>query len=156
MYYLCNPILAIRLNGTKKLDQEYFPLLFQRISYYSHPMALKDQVEQFLEQFFVKYRSFDIIFRDERGKNAVALLALEITPTQRKKIIESLTADDYIEGPLEDTLYRIAEMWVFGKTYKKKELYIKISMGVSNARVICISFHEAEFPLKYPFRQPST
>jgi len=105
-----------------------------------------------LDQFFVKYRSFDILFRDERGKNAVALLALEITPTQRKKIIESLTADDYTEGPLEDTLYRIAEMWVFGKTYKKKELYIEISMGASNARTICISFHVAECPLKYPFR----
>lgn len=119
-------------------------------------MASKVQVEQFLEQFFVKYRSFDILFRDERGKNAAALLALEISPAQRKKIIESITADDYTEGPLEDTLYRIADLWVFGKTLKKKELYIKISMGASNARTICISFHEAEHPLNYPFRQPPT
>lgn len=115
-------------------------------------MAAKDQVVQFLNEFFVKYRSFDIIFRDERGKNAAALLTLEISPAQRKKIIESLTADDYTEGPLEDTLYRIADLWVFGKTLKKKELYIKISMGADNSRTICISFHVAEYPLKYPFR----
>jgi len=115
-------------------------------------MASKDQVIQYLNEFFIKYRTFDIIFRDERGKNNFALLELEITPLQRRKIIETLSWEDYCEGPLEDTLYRVAEMWVFGKTYKKKEIYIKISLGSPNSRVLCISFHVAEYPMKYVFR----
>lgn len=40
-------------------------------------------------------------------------------------------------------------MWVFGKDYNDIDLYIKIS--VSN-RALCISFHEAEYPLNFPFK----
>jgi len=40
-------------------------------------------------------------------------------------------------------------MWSFGKTVQHIEVYIKISLTERNA--ICISFHEAEFPITYPF-----
>jgi hypothetical protein len=32
------------------------------------------------------------------------------------------------------------------------EVYIKISMGLYNSQVICISFHDAEHPMNYPFK----
>ena len=41
-------------------------------------------------------------------------------------------------------------MWVFGKDHNDVEIYIKISVA---EKALCISFHEAEHPLQYPFRK---
>jgi hypothetical protein len=45
-------------------------------------------------------------------------------------------------------LYGGADMWIFGKTIKGQEVYIKITLGFAGAQVICISFHVAEHPMK--------
>lgn len=116
-------------------------------------MASQDEVSGFLQTFFAKYRVFDIVFRDGRPKNAQTLLDLEITPLIRRQIIESLETVDYSEGPLDDRLHGINSMWVFGRTHKDIEIYIKISMGMPGSRVICISFHPAEYPIRYPFKK---
>ncbi|MFB9865657.1 hypothetical protein [Rufibacter immobilis] len=115
-------------------------------------MTTKEQVQLFLSDFKIKMKTFVILFRDERKKNTQALLQLEIPPAQRRKIIESLSVADYAQGPLDDTLFGIASMWVFGKQVKQTEYYIKISMGLANQRVICISFHPAQHPLSHPFK----
>ena len=85
-------------------------------------MASIQEVEAFLKEFTFKMKVFDILFRDERKKNTQALLSLEITPIVRKEIIENLVVTEYSEGPLDDNLYGIACMWVFGKKIKKTEL----------------------------------
>ena len=41
---------------------------------------------------------------------------------------------------------------VFGKDVKGREVFIKITLGYENGQTICISFHLAEYPLKYPFK----
>jgi len=116
-------------------------------------MTTKDQVESFLRNFKEKMKIWDVLFRDEREKNTQALADLEITPIDRKKILKDLSADDFSEGPLEETLYRSSNMWTFGKEVKKQEVYIKISMGSAGTSVICISFHIAEQSLQYPFKE---
>jgi len=115
-------------------------------------MTTKHEVEQFLKEFKTKTSFFQIIFWDDRGKNAQALLNLEITPNKRKEIIGELALEDYSEGPLEEKMCGILPMWVFGKIVKETEIYIKISMGVPNSNTICISFHPSEYPIKYPFK----
>ena len=87
-----------------------------------------------------------------RGKNAQTLLDLEITPASREKIIKDLDVKDYSEGPIDDLLNKGAPMWVFGKKVKGEEIYIKITMGITGAKTICISFHIAEHEMKYPFK----
>jgi len=47
-------------------------------------------------------------------------------------------------------------MWVFGFDHEGTEIYIKISMGRLNQEVICISFHESEFKMNYPFKNNKT
>jgi hypothetical protein len=116
-------------------------------------VAKKEDVQIFLNEFHVKLRIYDILFRDNRPKNSNTLLNLEIAPNKRKEIIANLKVDDYCEGPIDDKLYGIASMWVFGVTLRNKEIYIKISMGQYQQPVICISFHESEFPLTYPFKK---
>ena len=115
-------------------------------------MATKEQVEDFLKRLKEKIKVFDIIFRDDRGKNLQTLATLEITPTYRKKVILNIEPEDYSEGPIVDTLNKMGEMWVFGKDVKGHEVYIKITLGFPNSSTICISFHIAEHPMTYPFK----
>ena len=81
----------------------------------------KEDVQSFLEQFHAKLKVFGIIYRDDRGKNQKALEELEIVPSFRKVIIENLKMEDYVEGPIIDTLNHLGEMWVFGKDVKGRE-----------------------------------
>jgi fatty acid/phospholipid biosynthesis enzyme len=115
-------------------------------------MATKQDVERFLNEFHEKMKIWDIFFRDERGKNTQTLADLEIRPADRVKIIREISAIDYSEGPLEERLYQGSSMWVFGKEVKSKEVYIKITMGAAGSGVLCISFHIADRPMNFPFK----
>ncbi len=115
-------------------------------------MSTEREVESFLKDFKEKMRFWDVLFRDDRGKNTQALIDLELRPIERKAIIEGLEVEDYSEGPIEEKLYGGADMWVFGKTIKKKEVYIKITMGAMSSSVICISFHLAQHKMNYPLK----
>ena len=131
MYYLCNE--------NKK-------------STLTNLMVTKQQVEDFLKRLKEKIKVFDIIYRDDRGKNLQTLATLEIAPTYRKQVILNIEPEDYSEGPVVDTLNKMGEMWVFGKNVKGQEVYIKITLGLPNSSTICISFHIAEHPMTYPFK----
>lgn len=115
-------------------------------------MVTIDEVKAFLEQFNVKAQIYGIRFRDDRGKNRETLLLLDITPLQRELIVKNLYVQDYVEGPVIDELNKSGELWVFGKDVKNREVYIKITLGYDGAQTICISFHIAEHPLEYPFK----
>ena len=115
-------------------------------------MATKEQVEDFLKRLKEKIKVFEIVFREDRGKNQQTLATLEITPTYRKQVIMNIEPEDYVEGPIVDTLNKMGEMWVFGKDVKGNEVYIKIMLGLPNSSTICISFHIAEHPMTYPFK----
>lgn len=116
-------------------------------------MATKEDVERFLSEFHIKLSVFGIIFRDDRGKNMQTLLELEITPKYREDIIKGLNAEDFVDGPVPDTLNKLGDMWVFGRDIKGRDVYIKISMGIADNSTICISFHIAEHKLKYKFKK---
>ncbi|SDZ74049.1 hypothetical protein SAMN05192529_101114 [Arachidicoccus rhizosphaerae] len=115
-------------------------------------MDKENEIVLFLKDFKEKMKIWDVLFRDDRGKNAKALVELELRPIERKNVLEALDFMDYSEGPIEEKLNGGAEMWVFGKTIKKKEIYIKITLGGTNSGVICISFHLAEHKMNYPLK----
>ena len=115
-------------------------------------MATKEQVEAFLKRLKEKIKVFDIVFRDDRGKNLQTLATLEINTIVRKQIIMNIEPEDYVEGPIVDTLNKMGEMWIFGKDVKGHEVYIKITLGLPNSSTICISFHIAEHKMNYPFK----
>lgn len=110
------------------------------------------EVATFLKGFKEKMKFWDVLFRDDRGKNTQALVDLEIRPIERKAILNAIETRDYSEGPLEEKMYGGADMWVFGKTIKKKEVYIKITIGPMGSSVICISFHLAQHKMNYPLK----
>lgn len=111
-----------------------------------------EQVRIFLKEFHSKKKVYQVIFRDDRGKNVQSLLDLEMRPVDREKIIDSLKPEYYYEGPNKDTLHGGSDMWVFGVKHRKTTIYIKITMGRKDCPVICISFHKAEFEMKLPYK----
>jgi hypothetical protein len=115
-------------------------------------MSTEKEVVAFLKDFKIKMGIWDVLFRDERGKNAQTLVTLELRPIERKAVLESLTPKDYSQGPLEEKLYGGSDMWVFGKIIKKQEVYIKITLGAMGCSVICISFHLVEHKMQYPLK----
>ena len=115
-------------------------------------MVSKQEVEKYLKELKVKINIFGILFLDDRGKNQQSLYDLEISPNKRIEIINKIKVEDYSEGPLEEKMRGILPMWVFGKEVKKNKVYIKISMGMENKSAVCISFHIAEHPIKYPYK----
>ena len=116
-------------------------------------MVTKEQVESFLEELHTKMKIFGILFRDDREKNRNTLQELEIVPSYRKVVVENLRVEDYVQGPVVDELNRLGEMWVFGKDVKGREIYIKVMISGTTCQTICISFHFAEHPLVYPFKE---
>ncbi len=116
-------------------------------------MITTKDVETFLNELHTKMKIFGILFRDDRGKNQATLQELEIVPSYRTVVIENLRVEDYVQGPVVDELNRLGEMWVFGKDVKGREIYIKVMISGVTSQTICISFHIAEHPLIYPFKE---
>ena len=116
-------------------------------------MTSKSEIRSFLRDFKYKldFRG-EVLYRDDRGKNAETLLLLEFTSNDRIKVLKELEVDDYCEGPTEDILHKGPDMWVFGKVVKSLEIYIKITIGAIGSKALCISFHVADRPLEYPLK----
>jgi len=118
-------------------------------------MSQKTAVKSFLQELKQVIRTWDIFFIN-RPKNSVQDMAdIGITANSRKEIIAQLEIEDYSEGPLPETQYNGAEMWVFGKTIKKQEVYIKLTISRNTNKAICISFHKAEHSMDFPFKEES-
>lgn len=64
-------------------------------------MVTKEEVERFLDNFYVKVKVFGIRFRDDRKKNRNAILDLDISPRLREAVVMSLEWKDYSEGQLQ-------------------------------------------------------
>jgi hypothetical protein len=115
-------------------------------------MTARQEVEQFLRELKEKIRCFEIAFRP-RDKNLQALARLDITAIKRLEYIMNLKAEDYYAGPKNDTYDRtLPDYYEFGIQVKGMEVYIKISKGLINKPVDCMSFHPAEFPMIFPFK----
>lgn len=95
---------------------------------------------------------YGLLVMNKRPHNAQTLSDLNLTASDQKTIIESLTPEDYCSGPEEDEKYPWKVVAVFGKRHKNVELYIKLSLGFDQTAVVCLSFHAAAYPMPYQFK----
>lgn len=114
-------------------------------------MATRSEVEAFLNTFKAKMEVFDVVFLN-RDKNLQTLIDLEITKVSRREFLKELKVEDYFRGPTKD-VDNGPDLWEFGGLFKQKDLYIKITIGMMNKPVICISFHLAERAINYPYKK---
>jgi hypothetical protein len=103
---------------------------------------------------------FKLIMTDGRGLDVIprqanqnALLSLGLTERNRREEILSLSVTDYCSGPKQDK-DQPGSVWEFGKSVSGKEVYIKLKIAeVKGTKIAkCISFHEAAYPMIFPFR----
>jgi hypothetical protein len=111
------------------------------------------QIAQFLTRF-KKTAQLRIDFIN-RPKNNSFLAAKGMTPEERKEIILGLEVQHYVDGPEVDEAHPKGpkSVWVFGYKAECGHIYIKVKHYTDNAgigRAKCLSFHEAEFQLKFP------
>ncbi len=114
-------------------------------------MPSKDDVEKYLNDLKQKIKTFNLVIV-EREKNRITLAELELVQSDCKNYIDELTCENYFRGPTADT-ENDGEYWEFGAMIKEREIYIKINYGKTNKPVLCISFHSAEFVIRYPFKK---
>ena len=115
-------------------------------------MTSKIEVEEFLEIFKTKLSIFDYILIN-REKNSQTINNLELKEKDIRKVLEALSIKDYSEGSKQEDFYGGKEMWIFGKNIKKILIYIKVTLAGISKPVICISFHEAEYDMIFPFNE---
>jgi len=113
-------------------------------------MVTKAEVNNFLREFkkIGGKRGITLI---RRAKNSLAETGL--TTLNFHNEILSLTYKNYCRGPELDKDKNFAgKVWIFGKNISHDEYYIKLKITHDKTRVVCISFHLAEYPINYPLK----
>ena len=122
--------------------------------------ATLEEVEAFLNEFQAKARVFGIIYNNDKEENFQTLLDLELRADERDNYIFALKPEDYYQDPdKNDYDSEEGNVWMFGIGIKKKRkrkiipIYIKIYITkVNGAPNYCISFHEAKYPMTFPYK----
>ncbi len=111
-----------------------------------------DEIQSFLVAFKQKLKVYGIVYH-RSDNNSQTLLDLDITPTERADELFKLSVKHYYKGPYEDKYDPFGSpVWEFGMPVRKKEIYIKISLGNKNKPVLCKSFHFPKRKIKYPYK----
>jgi len=80
---------------------------------------------------------------------ANTMLDLDYDTDDVKNEILSLNEKEYMETIKDDRDATRPPFWVFSKTIKKKDVYIKVKIRDKRKnKVFCVSFHYARFPVK--------
>lgn len=90
-------------------------------------------------------------FEEQREKNMRTLAALGLLPEDVFEILMELTPQNYYRGPSTD--YNTNEpdsIWEFGIILEGREIYIKLKLTADFVKDI--SFHFAEKPMEFPFK----
>ncbi|HEX8426668.1 MAG TPA: hypothetical protein VF639_10300 [Hymenobacter sp.] len=109
-------------------------------------------MESYLQAFQTKLSVFSVVFLDRDKNSTKTLLKLGISGDNRLACLRELEPTDYVQGPIPNQQPTEAPLWVFGRTIRRHEIYIKVTLGRPNGSVLCISFHVAEHPLSYPHK----
>lgn len=119
------------------------------------PKATKLEVETFLEQCRkIAPNSLEIVNTE---KNNATRGKLGLNKQIIRDTLLGLTIEEYSDGPSGDRT-RKGEVWIFGVTIENYEIYIKIKISKYNdpgdeiPTLVCLSFHIADFPQKYPHK----
>lgn len=88
----------------------------------------------------------------DREKNLQDLAHMGMLTSDIPQVLQSLSPEDYCQGPLDDDRGRPLEWWVFGPMYLGQTLYVKLCINQKNW-ILCLSFHRNEHPLSYPLKE---
>ena len=87
-------------------------------------------------------------------QNYNTLLMLDLDNSDVVWYLSTLSLDNYSHTFLDNDNNDPPKLFVFGKYISGKLIYIKIKLrniGVRKKKIVCISFHEALYPMDFPF-----
>jgi hypothetical protein len=117
--------------------------------------STEESIAKFLMDFkkLITTKHFLWVQRIEKNKSIVEL-------GLNRKAVESellsLSVTNYCSGPHPDKdLSKPGMVWKFGTEIDGYDVYIKLKIAEFNGGklAVCISFHKAEFPLRFPYRE---
>src|SRR5262249_24585313 len=116
------------------------------------PCRAKGQAQLFLLRAKAILAQGTVQFQS-RDKNRQFLVSTGLRRRHQIDVLESLTPEDYF-STIEANEDSSHEAWEFGRRYGDTELYIKLAIlvGRDDEVLLCVSFHEAEQPIIYPYR----
>lgn len=79
------------------------------------------------------------------------LLDLEYDNLDIVDRLKELTLQNYTETLYDNQDDNPPHLFVFGKYINNKQVYIKLKIKDVHRKVLCLSFHYAEFPMKFPY-----
>mgnify|MGYP000999264935 CR=1 FL=1 len=111
--------------------------------------------ERIVNEFLAEFKEIVLsgyFYLVPREKNIEGLISLGINRQQVKKEILDLTYKNYYQGPVidKDITYK-GDIWIFGKDINNIQTYIKLKIEIKTGKKIarCISFHPADFTIKF-------
>ena len=120
-------------------------------------MSSKDDVVKFLHLYKNCVKEHFIFINRKKNMDDIARFGLSMSEV--KNILLSLTPSDYVVGPETDYNNSLGEVWTFGVYIECCCLYVKLKiepMKPPSGDVVmvakCLSFHEAQYRMVFPFR----
>ena len=92
---------------------------------------------------------------ERRPENMATLVRFGMRIPDARSHILTLATSDYVCGPTPRPGNSSQEAWVFGVTIQRTLVYVKLCVRVEPARCVCVSFHEAERPMVFPYSRRS-
>ncbi len=89
---------------------------------------------------------------DEEHSTAYTLLDLDYDTYDVVERLKELSVSEYSETKIDKDDLDPPLLFVFGKDINRKLVYVKLKIkGDLKRRVICVSFHYARDPMKFPY-----
>ncbi len=89
---------------------------------------------------------------DEEHSTPYTLLDLNYDTWDVVERLKELTVAEYSETKIDKDDIDPPLLFVFGKDINRKLVYVKLKIkGDHNKRVLCVSFHYAREPMKFPY-----
>ena len=88
---------------------------------------------------------------DEQYSTPYTLLDLNYDITDVIERLKELTVSEYSETKIDKDDVEPPLLFVFGKAINKRLIYIKIKIKEEQRRVLCVSFHYARDPMRFPY-----
>jgi hypothetical protein len=108
-----------------------------------------EQIQAFLFDF--KKKSKGGILYLNNGQSILQNVAeLNLDTSERKAFLDQLTPAEYCSSAVGEGTSLGHELWVFGRTIKKNECYIKVTLCLTGHGVFCYSFQAAKNAFSIP------
>ena len=124
-------------------------------------ISTRTEVNDFLNKLknYINSSDFDInsdlfLSAGRNRQNYNTLLMLDLDNSDVVWYLSTLSLDNYSHTFLDNDNNDPPKLYVFGKYISGKLIYIKIKLrniGVRKKTIVCISFHEALYPMNFPF-----